>query len=302
MIGLLPVDSKIPNLALMKLSAWHKKQGDDTELLFPMKRYEKVYASKIFTFSPMPDYYIQADEVEWGGSAISLQKKLPEEIENIYPDYALYPDMGYAMGFISRGCVRNCEFCIVREKEGLIHQVAELKDFWHGQKKIMLLDPNLSALSNRNEIIKSVIDSKAKIDFSQGLDVRLMTDDFAELLSKVKLWKQLRFAWDLIDQEKQVKKGLEIVLKHIKAYRVMVYVLIGYNTTPEEDLYRVMYLRGLGVDPYAMAYYSKEERELKKTGVRDEPSIRYKMDFSRWVNKQQLIKSVKWADYKGRKI
>ena len=130
-IGLYDVDSKIPNLALMKLSAWHKKQGDEVELYFPLKKYDKIYASQIFTWSK-PQYKFN----ELGGSGSEKwETVLPNGIEHIYPDYLLY-HCEYAMGFTSRGCIRNCPFCIVRKKEGLIHATNDIYEFWNGQKKI----------------------------------------------------------------------------------------------------------------------------------------------------------------------
>ncbi len=149
-IGLLDVDGhKFPNLALMKISAWHKKLGDDVEMFFPFNHYDRVYMSKVFTFTPDFNTCINADEVIKGGTGYDLKNKLPEEIESIYPDYSLHGIKNTAYGFLTRGCPRGCEFCIVGEKEGKCsHKVADLKNFWNGQKEVKLLDPNLLAAMN----------------------------------------------------------------------------------------------------------------------------------------------------------
>lgn len=176
----------------MKLSAWHKAQGDTTEWYEEFTgEYDKVYVSKVFSFTSDYEYPINAKEVVYGGSgyAISmidgremynkeLDKPLPYEIEHTYPDYGLYDITDTAYGFISRGCPRGCDFCHVKDMQGRIaHKVTDLSEFWNGQKNIVLLDPNISACKDWKEIFQQLIDSKAYVDFSQGLDIRLMTDE-----------------------------------------------------------------------------------------------------------------------------
>ena len=279
-VGLIDVDSKIPNLALMKVSAWHKSQGDEVEFHMPLWKYEKVYASKIFRFSDnieLPDGCIK------GGTGYDLTTVLPGHIESQYPDYGLYR-CEYAIGFITRGCNRKCDFCCVPEKEGGIKKVNTVRDFWDGQKQIMLLDNNLTAHSDCIEILKELKATKAKIDFSQGMDLRLMTPEIARELSNVKLWKQIHFAWDDIRMERAIFKGLNcLVANGVKKYKIMLYVLIGFNSTKEEDLHRVLKLKEYGVDPYVMPYNKKD---------------RYQKRFARWVNHKAVFKSVKWEDYK----
>lgn len=294
-IRLVDVDSTKPSLPLMKISYHHKSLGDDVGFYNPI--YDKpdlVYGCKVFNFTPDFEYYPLDCEVIKGGSGYDLTTKLPDYIEHIYPDYDLY-DMGvydsknrklgeYAMGFTTRGCIRKCKFCIVPEKEGLVNKVADIYEFWKGQKFMMLLDNNLTANNEYFETtIKQLIQGKIKVDFNQGLDIRLIDDDKAKLLSKVKLWKQIHFAFDNVKTESQVRKGIETLTKHMSPSRIMFYVLIGFDSTHEEDLYRVELLRSLNIDPFVMPYNKSDP---------------YQKNFSRWVNHKAIWKTVTWEDYR----
>lgn len=261
-IGLIDVDGhtfeskRFPNLALMKISAWHKAQGDNVEWWNGLKYYDRVYQAKVFddTYTKDNEYVIQADEVIKGGTGYNLDGALPEEIEHIYPDYDLYgTDTAY--GFLTRGCPRHCKFCIVGDKEGLIsHKVADLSEFWHGQKKIEILDPNMLACkTHRLELLDQVIDSKAEVNFNQGFDVRFCDKEVAEKLNQVNL-KTLHFAWD--NYEFTTKAKLE-EMRECLDYdfrRLIVYVLTNFNTTHEQDLERIYTLRDMGYSPYVMIY------------------------------------------------
>lgn len=206
-IGLIDVDGhNFPNLPLMKLSAWHKQQGDIVEwyepLLhgFPNEPLDKVYMSKVFSFTSDYPYYVNAAEVSKGGSGYCIElidgkevyhkendTQLPYEVEHIYPDYSLYPELtkNTAYGFMSRGCPRGCDFCHVEAKEGRkAYKVADLSEFWRGQKNIMLCDPNLIACPEWKELIQQLVDSKAMVNINQGIDIRLMTEEKAEMIKK----------------------------------------------------------------------------------------------------------------------
>lgn len=269
-IGLIDVDGhNFPNIPLMKISAWHKAQGDHVEWYSPMfsGHLDKVYVSKVFSFSPDYEYYIDADEVVYGGSGycISLVDgkevfdkskdiNLPPEIEHIYPDYSLYGITDTAYGFLTRGCPRGCDFCHVEAKEGRRSiKVADLTEFWRGQKNIVLCDPNILACKQWKELLQQLIDSKAWVDFNQGLDIRLMTEEKAEMLKRIKT-KNLHFAWDRYEDKEKILPMFEMFkrITNIDHRRLTVYVLCNFDTTFEQDLERIYALRAFGYHPYVM--------------------------------------------------
>lgn len=281
-IGLLDVDGhNFPNIALMKISAWHKQQGDHTEMFFPMNKYDKVYMSKVFDFTEDYQTCINANEIIRGGRAYDKKIVLPQEIETMYPDYSLY-GVKEAYGYLTRGCPRGCGFCDVKNIEGLkSFKVADLSQFWKNQKEIKLLDPNLLASKDHLSLLQQLIDSNVWIDFTQGLDARLLTLENIELLNKLKI-KMIHFAWDFINQSDLIIKKL-IQFKEITNFdfrKLRVYVLTNFDTTFEEDLYRVYKLKELGYDPYIMIY----EKEKLKRGHQ----LR---KLQRWVNNKFIFRS-----------
>ena len=292
LIGLIDVDShNFPNLALMKISAWHKKKGDAVEWCLPLKHYDIVYQSKVFddTYSPDITWLPIADKVIKGGTGYGLKNNLPDEIEHIYPDYSIYPELtkDTAYGFLTRGCPRHCDFCIVGDKEGLkSRKVADLSEFWNGQKHIVLLDPNILACRDRMELLDQCIVSTAIIDFNQGLDIRFANEAVAEKLNQIRI-KRLHFAWD--NPNENLVPYFE---RFTKAYNrksssgKVVYVLTNFNSTMEENLYRIYTLRDLGYDPYVMVY--------------DKPNAPMEIkDLQRWVNNRFIYrKCKKFDDYK----
>ena len=261
-IGLIDVDShNFPNLALMKISAYHKSIGDDVEWWWGWGNYDRVYMSKVFDNSYSTDHPepVNADLVIKGGTGYCLRNKLPDEIEHMYPDYSLYPELAKdtAYGFLTRGCPRGCPFCIVEEKEGRkSYKVADLSEWWNGQKNIVLCDPNLLACRDHMDLLQQLADSKAWVDMNQGVDARMLTEENIEALNRVKI-KTIHFAWDLMEQSDAVLRGLTLYGVHGKIQskaRRMVYVLVNYNTTMEENLYRIYTLRDMGFDPFVMVY------------------------------------------------
>ena len=281
-IGLIDVDShNYPNLALMKISAYHKSIGDDVEWWNGLKRYDKVYQAKVFdeTYSPDNEFVVMADEVIKGGTGYNLDKNLPEHIEHIYPDYELYRGGGdTAYGFLTRGCPRHCAFCIVGDKEGLVsHQVADLDEFWRGQKYIELLDPNLLACKDRIRLLKQVLDSKASVNFNQGLDIRFMDEDVAAILSEINP-KMIHFTWD--NYEFKTYEKLKKYRPHFKIddRRLRVYVLTNFNTTHDQDLERVYKLRELGYDPFVMIYDKPNAPKITRR-------------LQRWCNNKYIFRS-----------
>ena len=292
-IGLIDVDGhNFPNLALMKISAWHKSKGDTVEWCFPLDHYDIVYQSKVFddTYSPDIEWTPIADKIIKGGTGYGLDNKLPDEIEHIYPDYSIYPELtkDTAYGFLTRGCPRGCKFCIVAGKEGRRSiKVADLSEFWRGQKNIELLDPNLLACKDRLELLDQLIESKAIVNFNQGLDIRLTNEEIADKLGQIRV-KRLHFAWDNPNDDlvPYFKKFSEAYRRKSSSTKV-VYVLTNFNSTMDENLYRVYTLRDLGYDPYVMVYDKPNApREIK--------------DLQRWVNNRFIFRSCeKFEDYKN---
>jgi hypothetical protein len=286
-VGLAQIDGKWPNLALMKLSAYHKALGDAVELFSPLPMngvYDLVYASKVFQFTP-DSPYLPPDVIK-GGTGYGLTSCLPDEAEATFPDYGLYPWWDAAIGFTTRGCIRHCPFCVVPEKEGAIRVVGDLHSFWNGQKRVILLDNNLTAapMAHFRHIVEQLREARVFAEFSQGLDIRLLNDEHAALLAGVHIGKsRIHFAWDNPHDEESIVRGVHLLRKHMPLRRVMFYVLIGFNTTPSQDLHRVEALRSLGVDPFVMPF---NKHDL------------YQRRFARWVNHKAVFKTVKWSEYR----
>lgn len=287
-IGLIDVDGhNFPSLALMKLSAWHKANGDSVEMAFPLSHYNRVYMSKVFTFTPDFNTSLLCDDIRKGGTGYGVRSddRLPDEVEHMMPDYSLYGITDTAYGFLSRGCPRGCQFCIVADKEGRAsRKVADLREWWNGQKEIKLLDPNLTACPDWDDLFGQLADSKATIDITQGVDIRLLTDAKIAAINRLKL-KMIHFAWDGNDNLEPLFRKYAPQWKQRSRDR-RVYCLVNFDTTMEWNLHRIYTLRDLGYDPFVMVYD-------KQHAPKDIVSLQ------RWVNNKFIFYTTnKFEDYK----
>lgn len=307
-IGLYDADGhNFPNLPLMKISAYHKSIGDNVEFAVPFYKYDKVYVSRIFgnEYTNFADFCFQANEIIYGGTGFAIKvvdgkevyektkdNELPCEIEHIYPDYSLYPELtkNTAYGFLTRGCPNNCAFCIVSKKEGRVsRKVADLSEFWRGQKYIKLLDANLLACKDKEVLLQQLIESGAQVDFTQGLDARFITADVAEMLKKIKT-ERVHFAFDFMKHEKAIVEGLRIYkeINPLPDYKTIVYMLVNFDTTIEEDLYRVKKIVELGYIPDIRVYRKPSAPQILK-------------DLQRWCNNRLIFRSCDFMEYIPRK-
>lgn len=315
-----------PNLALMKISAWHKAQGDDVEWYNALTYYDIVYVAKVFSTTPISREYIHARVVYFGGSGFSIRlidgreywsddlancgalmspegkigswqymPKLYSYMEHIYPDYSLYPNIDdTAYGFLSRGCPRRCPFCHVAPKEGTnSHKVANLDEWWRGQKNIVLMDPNILACPDKYDLLDQLALSGAMVDINQGLDARLINERTMEYLNRIKL-KSIHFAWDRLADEEQVLRGIDLFNSRYchkieKSHHVQVYVLTNYDTTIEQDLERIKKLTDRNCEPYVMIY------------DKEHCSTRHK-SLQRWCNNRAIFHKVPDFKYYSPKL
>lgn len=312
-----------PNLSLMKLSAYYKSEGHDVEWYNGIgEPYDMVFVSKVFSTTPTSREYIRSGMVYYGGTGFCIElengkevyrepqtfdesdrlikfhqgyfiSQLRPEVEHIMPDYSLYPTIqDTAYGFLTRGCPRGCKFCHVAPKEGKrSHKVADLSEWWNGQKHIVLCDPNILACSKRSlpGLLKQLADSKAWVDINQGLDARLLTPEIVAMLNEIKL-STIHFAWDDYKQKDAVLRGLKLFADGYKrplakSHSAQVFVLTNYDTTPEQDLERVYTLRDMGFEPYIMVYDKQHAAPFYKS-------------LQRWVNMRAIFHRIdRFEDY-----
>lgn len=292
-IGLIDVDghNAFPNLALMKLSAFHKQRGDSVEFANAMfQNYDIVYKSKVFTFTPDNNEIYNCEVIKAGTGYKDYSTNLNYNIEHICPDYDIY-NSNIAYGFLTRGCINKCEWCIVPDKEGKIKANADIEEFISNKKQAILLDNNVLASTHGLLQIEKIIRLGIRVDFNQGLDVRLAYCDkyILDLLSKVKWTRQIRFACDTLSQlDPLIKVTEELIKKGIKPYRIFVYVLIKKDTN--DALVILNKLKELGVVPFAQPYRDFDNK-IKPT--------KEQKDIARWCNHKAIFNSIDFSRYKN---
>ena len=305
-VGLIDVDGhNYPNLPLMKISAWHKSQGDHVEWYrgIVSGHMNRVYMSKVFSFTPDYEWCIDADEVVRGGSGYAIELEqgrevyhkerdndLPYEVEHMYPDYSLYPELTKetAFGFLTRGCPRGCHFCHVASKEGQhSYKVANLDEFWKGQKQVVLNDPNILGCPDHVDLLQQLIDARVKVEFNQGLDIRLISDRNIDLIRKIPM-KYIHFAFDRYQDKDLIVTKLRAFMEETgyNHRKVMCYILVNFDSSFEEDLERIQICRDLDIDPFVMVYDKEHADPIYKK-------------LARWCNNDFIFWSTKsFEEYK----
>lgn len=292
-VSLIDVDGhNFPNLALMKIAAYHKQRKDKVGWYMPLfDDPDKIYASKVFTFSPSPEInYNHKDLLVTGGTGYKKYEDLDEEIDTMEPDYSIYPQYDYAIGFLSRGCIRSCKWCVVPKKEGNLRQYSDIEKIHSGRRKVVLMDNNF--LANDIEFIKEQLGKakklKLKIDFNQGLDARLIDDSNAKLLATTKWAKYIRLACDTSAMLPYIRNAYDLLTKNGYKGEIFVYVLA---VDEEETLERICSLTAISpkVLPFCQPFRDIDgDGEIKNKKLKD---------LARWCNRVWIRKSCTYEEY-----
>lgn len=296
-IGLIAVDSEYPNLALMKISAWHKSNGDHVEWYSPFEQYDVVYMAKVFGFTPDFGHWItNAKEIRKGGTGYDIHAKLPEEMEFVTPDYSLYPsiDCKTAYGFLTRGCPNKCKWCVVPRKEGAVRPYMDVDDIAvSGRTNLILMDNNVLACDYGIRQIEKIVERGYRVDFNQALDARLVTCDIAQLLAKVRWLNQIRFGCDTPKQIEECERAMQMI--------------DGYRNKPASYLMYTM----IGSDFDESFHRLNHWRTFKRVRIvaqpfRDVDNPRqiipqWQKDMAHWANRHQLFASCEFKDFEPRK-
>ena len=244
-----------PNYVLMKISAWHKSKGDQVEWWNPLYRYDRVYSSKVFDFTPT-DPYLPPDAIRGGTGYrdIPINQELPAEVDALFPDYSIYPECDYAIGYLTRGCPNHCRWCVVPKKEGMIRPYRTWKDLVRTDTdKLVLMDNNILACEYGISQIESLIGSGYRIDLNQGMDARLVTEGVAQVLSRLSWIRFIRFTRDQKSQIEPIMRTVDLLGKYgVRPYRIFIYLLVTQDIGDAAE--RVEALKGYkGINLYAQA-------------------------------------------------
>lgn len=294
-IGILAVDSNYPNLALMKISSYHKARGDKVEWYNPLCSYDKVYMAKVFSFTSDYGYYVHSDLIEKGGTGYDIAKALPPDIDRIQPDYDLYqlpPNVAY--GFLTRGCPNRCKWCVVPKKEGKIAPYMDVEEIAvNGRKSIILMDNNILASEYGLQQIEKIVSMGLRVDFNQGLDARLVTDDIARLLVKVKWIKRIRFGCDTPGQIAECERATALIDKYGYKGEYFFYCILLDDF--KESFTRVNHWRKKGKRflPHCQPYRDvNNPRQIVP---------QWQKDLAGWADKKWIFKSCEFKDFTPRK-
>jgi hypothetical protein len=248
-------NKRFPNYALMKISAWHKAQGDSVEWWNPLIKYDRVYSSKVFDFTPV-DPYLPENAIRGGTGYrdIQMNRTLPDEIDNMFPDYSIYPECDFAIGYLTRGCPNNCRWCVVPQKEGNIRQYRKWQELVrHDTDKLVLMDNNILSCNYGISQLKSLIGSGYRIDLNQGMDARMVTEQVADIISRLTWIRFIRLSCDQKAQIVPVKRAIDLLIERgVRPYRIFIYLLVTANL--EDASERVEALKGYkAINLYAQA-------------------------------------------------
>ena len=294
-IGLLAVDSNYPNLALMKISSYHKARGDKVGWYNPFDHYDKVYMAKVFSFTEDYRQWItNADQIEKGGTGYDIKKVLLPEIDRMIPDYDLYNvDKNLAYGFLTRGCPNRCKWCVVPAKEGNIAPYMDIAEVSAGRKNVILMDNNVLASEYGLQQIEKIISMGVRVDFNQGLDARLVTDDMARLLAKVKWIKRIRFGCDTPGQIAECERATALIDKYGYKGEYFFYCILLNDF--KEAFTRVNYWRTKGGRflPYCQPY-----RDLHHPR---QIIPQWQKDLAGWADKKWIFRTCEFKDFEPRK-
>jgi len=294
---LIDADSTIPNLVLMKLSAYYKSLGYEVVLVklnlpyYPQYKkkdfivpdgYDKIYCSVIFNGNAQ---YIHGDNINFGGTGYDLTIKLPDYIENLSPDYSIYPDNNISYGFITRGCSNHCSFCVVPQKEGKIHQVNTVQNIVQ-HKKVKFMDNNILALPSHKEILQELVDMKLRCQFNQGLDIKLIDEENSYLLSKMNYLGDYIFAFDNWSYLPIIKKKLKL-LNWRRRFTFKFFVFCHPSMELSNIVNRINYLKDNECLPYVMRHIS----------CWDSPYKLFYTDLASWCNQPNLIRKMTFEEF-----
>lgn len=289
-VALRQIDGKLPNLALMRLAAYHRARGDEVEWFAPLARYDRVYASKIFTFTP-DDPYLPPDAIR-GGTGYDIASRLPDEVEACEPDYSIYPDFQEAIGFLTRGCVNNCPWCVVPRKEGHIRVVSDIERIAQGRRHVLLFDNNFVAapIEFVREQVEKMRRLKVRVDFNQATDARRYTEEVAEIMAHVPWIRYPRLACDWDGMVPHVVRAVSLLRRFGWGGEVMVYVL-AKNDGIDSALMRIAKLSEAdpNIVPFVMPFRNLDDDS-------DPPGPRLRA-LARWCNRSALRKSCKFAEF-----